>query len=55
MTILDQLAEHARERVAFSKEIVSLDEMRARAENLADQFNIRFPKSRKCFKYNINI
>ena len=37
MTILDQLAEYARERVAFSKELVSLDEMRARAENLADQ------------------
>ena len=37
MTILDQLAEHARERVAFSKEQVSLDEMRSRAGALADQ------------------
>ena len=37
MTILDQLAEHARERVAFSKEQVSLDEMRSRGGALADQ------------------
>ncbi len=37
MTILDQLAEHARDRVAFAKEQVSFEEMRARAEALSDQ------------------
>ena len=31
MTILDKLAEHARERVEASKSIVSADEMRERA------------------------
>lgn len=38
MTILDQLAEHARDRVAFAKEQVSLEDMRARAEALSDQY-----------------
>lgn len=37
MTILDQLAEHARERVAFAKEQVSLEQMRERAERIADR------------------
>lgn len=37
MTILDQLADHARERVAIRKEQVSLDEMRSHAVDLADQ------------------
>lgn len=37
MTILDQLADHARERVALSKEKVSLDEVKARALEIADQ------------------
>ena len=31
MTILDQLADHARERVAYGKEKVAADEMRRRA------------------------
>ncbi|MBR5424891.1 MAG: indole-3-glycerol phosphate synthase TrpC [Clostridiales bacterium] len=37
MTILDQLADHARERVAIAKEKVSFEEMKARAEAMADQ------------------
>ena len=36
MTILDQLAEHARERVAFAKEQVSLAQIREQAERIAD-------------------
>ena len=35
MTILDQLAQHARERVARDKEKISLDEMKTLAVNLA--------------------
>ena len=34
MTILDQLADHARERVAYGKEKVAADEMRRRAFDL---------------------
>lgn len=34
MTILDQLAEHARERVAFAKEQVSLESIREQAERI---------------------
>ena len=37
MTILDQLADHARERVALSKEKVSFDEVKTRALEIADQ------------------
>lgn len=37
MTILDQLADHARERVALAKETVSFDEVKARALAIADQ------------------
>ncbi|MBQ5967738.1 MAG: indole-3-glycerol phosphate synthase TrpC [Clostridiales bacterium] len=37
MTILDQLADHARERVALAKEKVSFDEVKARALEIADQ------------------
>ncbi|MCR5275985.1 MAG: indole-3-glycerol phosphate synthase TrpC [Clostridiales bacterium] len=37
MTILDQLADHARERVAIAKEKVSFEEIKARAEAMADQ------------------
>ncbi|MBO4687610.1 MAG: indole-3-glycerol phosphate synthase TrpC [Clostridiales bacterium] len=37
MTVLDQLAEYARERVAIAKESVSFEEMRERAMTLADQ------------------
>ena len=37
MTILDQLADHARERVALSKEKVSFDEVKVRALEIADQ------------------
>ncbi|MBO4650175.1 MAG: indole-3-glycerol phosphate synthase TrpC [Clostridiales bacterium] len=37
MTILDQLADHARERVVLSKEKVSFDEVKARALEIADQ------------------
>lgn len=36
MTILDQLAEHARERVAFAKEQISLTQIREQAERFAD-------------------
>lgn len=36
MTILDQLADHARERVALSKEKVSFDEVKARALSTTD-------------------
>ncbi|MBR5973623.1 MAG: indole-3-glycerol phosphate synthase TrpC [Clostridiales bacterium] len=36
MTILDQLAEHARERVALCKEAVSVEQMRERAQEIAD-------------------
>ena len=34
MTILDQLADHARERVEYGKEKVAADEMRRRAFDL---------------------
>ena len=34
MTILDQLADHARERVAYAKGNVSADDMRKRALEL---------------------
>lgn len=37
MTILDQLADHARERVTLAKEKVSFDEVKARALEIADQ------------------
>ncbi len=37
MTILDQLADHARERVTLAKETVSFDEVKARALSVADQ------------------
>jgi len=37
MTILDQLADHARQRVALAKETVSFDEVKARALEIADQ------------------
>lgn len=37
MTILDQLADHARQRVALAKEKVSFDEVKARALEIADQ------------------
>ena len=37
MTILDQLADHARLRVSLRKEQVSSEEMRARARDLANQ------------------
>ncbi len=37
MTILDQLADYARERVELSKKNVSFDEVRARALEMADQ------------------
>ncbi|MBR5417667.1 MAG: indole-3-glycerol phosphate synthase TrpC [Clostridiales bacterium] len=37
MTILDQLADHARERVALAKEKVSFDEVKVRALEIADQ------------------
>ncbi len=37
MTILDQLADHARERVTLAKEKVSFNEVKARALEIADQ------------------
>ncbi len=37
MTILDQLADHARQRVALAKEKASFDEVKARALEIADQ------------------
>lgn len=37
MTILDQLADHARQRVTLAKEKVSFDEVKARALEIADQ------------------
>jgi len=37
MTILDQLSDHARQRVALAKEKVSFDEVKARALVIADQ------------------
>ena len=37
MTILDQLADHARQRVTLAKKKVSFDEVKARALEIADQ------------------